>query len=211
MYSIYPAESITGVPQFTHQNRMPPGKTSEKVQTFRELLKAPFQRHKSRGSSPSPAPRPTISRSVQSNAASESSIEESTSTSKGVVSSSRPTHAAGGQSLNPRPPTFPMPARNEAFERAVAVALQKYIDRLSDDDKVAFQSATDVMEKLEELHQDNCCPSTRMQKVQKVLQCVKQFLGSITICIQHSPEVSSLVLGGLNCVLTVTYPLIFQL
>ena len=77
---------------------------------------------------------------------------------------------------------------------------------LSDDDKVAFHSATDVMEKLGELQQETpgtLSPRTT-QKVQKVLQCMKQFMGSIGIFIQHSPEISSLVVGGLNCILTVS-------
>ena len=28
-------------------------------------------------------------------------------------------------------------------------------------------------------------------------------MGSVAICIQHSPEISSLVIGGVNCILTV--------
>ena len=96
-----------------------------------------------------------------------------------------------------------MLVQNEAFQKAT----QEYIDHLSDDDKVAFQSATDIMEKLGELQQGrfriSSSHTTRVQKVQKVLQCVKQFLGSIAICIQHHPEISSLVVGGLNCILTV--------
>ena len=85
------------------------------------------------------------------------------------------------------------------------MAIHKYIDNLSDDDKVAFQSAADVMEMLGELPQGKSrISSAQMQKVQKVLQCVKQFSGSVIICIQHSPQISSLVMGGLNCILTVS-------
>lgn len=96
--------------------------------------------------------------------------------------------------------------KNEAFQQAI----QAYIDNLSSDDKIAFQSATDVMQRLGELQQGKSYISSsyasHMQKAQKVLQCVKQFLGSITICIQHHPEISSLVVGGLNCILTVGTP-----
>ena len=100
-----------------------------------------------------------------------------------------------------------MPVKNEAFLQAI----QEYINNLSNDDKVAFQSATDVMEKLEELQKGKSRTSNshhthmqKVQKVQKVLQSVKQFLVSISICIQHNPEVSSLVVGGLHCILMVS-------
>lgn len=40
-------------------------------------------------------------------------------------------------------------------------------------------------------------------RVEKILQCIKQFVGTVGIFIQYSPEISSLVVGGLNCVLLV--------
>ena len=46
--------------------------------------------------------------------------------------------------------------------------------------------------------------TTLTQKVQKVLQCMKQFLGSVATS-QYHPEVPSLVVGGLNCILTVSF------
>lgn len=201
---------------------MPSGsKTRERVQKFGELLKAPFHRNRSRSSSPSPgsAPVPAFSNAlantpdttVHSNVISGSLIRGSASSTGGGVASSstlvHPAHATGVQPPGPQSPTISVPVKNEAFQKAI----QKYIDNLPDDDKDAFQSATDVMKKLGELQQDNSRISsshtTRVQKVQKVLQCVQQFLGSIAICIQHSPEISSLVVGGLHCILTVsTYP-----
>ena len=39
--------------------------------------------------------------------------------------------------------------------------------------------------------------------MEKVLQCVKSFMGSLVVFIQHSPQISSLVVGGVNCILTV--------
>ena len=105
---------------------------------------------------------------------------------------------------NLQSPAISVPVRNEAFQKAVL----EYIDKLSEDDQEAFQSATDVMEKLEQLPQGGFRISTsytdRMVKVQKVLGCVKKFLGSIAISIQHHPDVSSIVLGGLHYVLTVS-------
>ena len=188
----------------------------------KELLNAPFHHKRSRSSSPSPSPtlrpafNPTTANALDtniiSNVVSGSLTGVGASDSKGIDSSSPPggpRHAAGDQSSNPQPPTASMPTKNKAFERAVAVALQKHIDKLSDDDKAAFRSAKDVMERLGELQQDRSRISdSHTTRVQNVLQCVKQFLGSTTICIQHSPEISSLVVGGLNCVLTVSiYPI----
>ena len=105
---------------------------------------------------------------------------------------------------DPQPPAIAVPLKNEAFQKAI----QECLDNMSDDDKEAFRSATDVIEKLGELQQGksriSSSHTTRTQKVQKVLQCVRQFLGSVAICIQHHPEVSALVVGGLNCILTVS-------
>ena len=111
----------------------------------------------------------------------------------------------GDQHPDPHSPTVCTPVRSEAFQKAI----QEYIDNLSDDDRAAFQSATDVMEKLQDLDQrKTLISSSHTKKAQQVLQCMKQFLGSVSICIQHSPEISSLVVGGLNCILTVPIPLI---
>ena len=189
---------------------MSSSKTSKRAQKFGELLKTPFRRNSSRSPSPSPTliPRPasnntptnTPHTTILSNVLSGSSA----STNTGMTSSSTVTGSTGDQSLNSRLPAFSVPLKNEAFQKAI----QEYVDNLSDDDKVAFHSATDVMEKLGELQQGttriSSSHATRMQKVQKVLQCLNQFLGSIRICIQHSPEISSLVVGGLNCILTVS-------
>lgn len=146
---------------------------------LRKLLDLPF-RGRSRRSSP---------------------IDSNTPASSGIAS---PAHATRSQSPDFQSPAFSVPEKNQAFQKAI----QEYIDNLSEDDKVAFQSATDVMEKLEELQRATTHKSsshtTRMQKVQKVLQCLKRFVGSIAICIQHHPEISSLVVGGFNCILTVS-------
>ena len=181
--------------------------SGEKVRKF---LKSPFNL-RTRNPTPRPAvvhtPADAPDTNVLTNSVSGSLFGAGASTSNGIVSPNtlgETAHAAGDQPFNSQPPTVPMPAKNEAFERAVVVALQKHINSLSDDDKVAFQSATDVMKKLGGLQHDRPHVS---DKVQKVLQCVKKFLGSVAICIQHSPEISSLVVGGLNCALTVSiYP-----
>ena len=108
--------------------------------------------------------------------------------------------ATGDQSLNPRSSEISVPKKNQVFQKAI----QNYIDKLSNDDKEAFQSASDVMDKLGALPPAKSHLSISvMQKLQKVQQYVNQFLGSIAICIQQSLEISSLVMGGLNCILRV--------
>ena len=142
-----------------------------------EFLKAPFHRHHSRSPSRSPTPTPTPSTACTSTPA---------------------------NTPDTPLPAIAVPLKNEAFQKAI----QEYLDNLPDDDKEAFRSATDVIEKLEKLQQGSRISSshtTCKQKAQKVLRCMKQFLESVAICIQHHPEVSSLVVGGLNCILTVSF------
>lgn len=43
--------------------------------------------------------------------------------------------------------------------------------------------------------------SSLTERTQRVLNCINHFLGSISIMIQQSPEISSLVVGGVNCIL----------
>ena len=169
---------------------MPP-KTPSAVQQFGQLLKAPFRR---RGRSQSPSSGHT---SALSNTAAHTpgpTVLSNVISSGGVL-------ATGGQSPNPQATATSTPVQNVAFQQAI----QRYINGLSDDDKAAFQSAANVIEELQrgKSRMSSTHTTTRTQKVQKILQCVNQFLGSVAICIQHHPLVSSLVVGGLHCVLTV--------
>ena len=113
-------------------------------------------------------------------------------------------HVFGGQSSssNPQSPTAPVPAKSEAFKKAV----QEFVDSLSYEDKAAFQSPSDIMERLQAMQncQNSRVSSSLTTRVQDVLQCVKNFLGSISILIQSNPEIASLVVGGINCILTVS-------
>lgn len=151
--------------------------SGKKRESLRGLLKVPFRRQKSRSPSPSPTP----------------------ASPSGLACSNTPPGSPNPQSL-----ATSGPVRNKAFQKAI----QEYIDNLPDDDKMAFQSATDVMERIGELQKDKSRTSSshpcQVQRVQKVLQCVKLFLVSVAICIQQNPEISSLVVGGLNCILTVS-------
>lgn len=116
--------------------------------------------------------------------------------------SAGPIHAAGAHSMNPQLPRPPVPAESDgAFQKAI----QKYVEELSDDDKEAFLSAPNVIERLQDMqgNGESLVSSSLTTRVEKVLQCVKHFMGSLGIFIQQSPEISSLVVGGVNCILTV--------
>lgn len=84
-------------------------------------------------------------------------------------------------------------------------ATREYVKELSDDDKEAFQSAPDIIERLEEMERNRKSPisSSLASRVKKVLQCVQSFMDSLKVFVQQSPEISSLVVGGVNCILTV--------
>ena len=107
-----------------------------------------------------------------------------------------PLHASGAQPADPP---------DEALQKAI----KEYTSKLSDDDKTAFksafQSAPDVIEDLRKMQRDAKSPisSSWAPRVERVLQCIKSFMGSLSIFIQQSPEISSLVVGGVNCILTV--------
>ena len=98
-------------------------------------------------------------------------------------------------------PTPLVPAKDETLQKVI----QEYINQLSDEDKTAFHNAPNIMERLQEVqgNDKSLISSSLITRVEKVLQCVKSFMGSLGIFIQHSPEISSLVVGGVNCVLTV--------
>ena len=133
----------------------------------------------------------------QSRATPAPSRPTSSHVSTSLMPSAGPTHAAGVNFGNLQLPTLPVPAMQKA--------IQEYIGKLSDDDKAAFQSAQNIMERLQEI-QSNGKPlvsSSLASRVEKVLQCVKTFMSSLAIFIQQSPQISSLVVGGVNFVLTV--------
>ena len=104
-----------------------------------------------------------------------------------------PIHATGVQSMSL------VPARDETLQRAI----EEYISKLSDDDKAAFRSAPDIIERLETVQFNSRSPIPGSARVEKVLQCIKYFMSSLSIFIGHHPKISALVLGGVNCILTV--------
>ena len=94
------------------------------------------------------------------------------------------------------------PVLDETLQKVI----QEYITKLSDDDKVAFQSAPNIIEHLQEMQHNSksVISSSLRARVEKVLQCVQNFMGSLSVFIQHHPEISSLVVGGVNCILMVS-------
>ena len=132
--------------------------------------------------------------------------------SRGVPTPSRPAPSNASEGLMPAagahsaktqlPMTPPVPAKKDKVLQKV---IQEYVAKLSDDDRAAFQSAPDIIQCLEEMQRNgkSLISSSLTSRVEKVLQCVKNFMGSLSIFIQQNPEISSLVVGGVNLILTV--------
>ena len=177
---------------------MSSGNTRKRAQQFGEFLGAQFRHKKSRSSSPSATSVPGPSNT------SANTPDTSILVPGPLIRASASSGALAGPAHATQPPATFVQGKNESFQKAI----QEYIDTLSNEDREAFESASDVMEKLGELQQSKFRTSSslniRMQRVQKVLQCVNRFLESIKICIQHSPQISSLAVGGLHCILTVS-------
>lgn len=110
-------------------------------------------------------------------------------------------HATAGPTHTTAPPSLVL-AKDEALQKAI----QEYIGKISNDDKEAFRNAPDIIERLQEMqcNKKPRIPSSFTTRVENVLQCVRCFMSSLAIFIQQSPEISSLVVGGVNCILTVS-------
>ena len=185
---------------------MPPGKREALKNFGRSLVPPSILRDKSsRETSPAPS-RTTPSTASFSNQMSGHPIAGGTGT--GNMASIHttlpgPAHAAGTQPLNLKP-LAPVPPKNQAFQNAIAVILQKHAN-LSDNDKQAFKSAShvDVMAELRRAQQGTSDISGSLTRVQKALDCINRFMGPLATFIQQSPEISSFVVGGLSCILIV--------
>ena len=107
----------------------------------------------------------------------------------------------GGATPAPSRPTSSHGPMDETLQKVI----QEHVKKLSDDDKTAFHSASDIIVRLQEMQGIGkpAISGSLMSRVEKVLQCVKGFMGSLGIFIQQSPEISSLVVGAVNCILTV--------
>ena len=113
-----------------------------------------------------------------------------------------PIHAAGVHSAGIQSPTPQvLPKEDKASQNLI----QGYVNTLSDDDKAAFLSAPNIIERLQEMQCSgkSIISSALTARVGKVLQCVKYFMDSLASCIPLGPEILSLAFGGVNCILTV--------
>ena len=113
------------------------------------------------------------------------------------------------KSNTPGPPGQASPSLSAdpsiASTSAFIKTMQDYVDNLSHDDKEAFRSAPDIIGKLWELQRSQphiTGPLTN--RVQKVVQCMKNFMMSIISVVQPRSEICSLVVDGANSVLTVS-------
>lgn len=110
-------------------------------------------------------------------------------------------HTIGDQSLKIQSSKTSAPVVNELSQKTI----QNYIENLSTDDKKDFQLARDVMK----TPAGSRIPID-ITRIQQMQQCVKEFLGFIANFTSHDPQVSSLGMGGLNCIMTVSaYPIKF--
>ena len=118
----------------------------------------------------------------------------------GPTLSANPMHTAGAHSLN-----FEVSTALMEMGEALQTAIQEYVNKLSDDDKAAFQSAPNIIEHLQAMHLNgkSLISSSLTSRVEKVLQCVKNSLASLGIFVQHSSEITLLVVGGINCIFSV--------
>ena len=114
-------------------------------------------------------------------------------------------HHGQSRAATPTPsrPTSSHASAN-SMDGALQKALQEYVQKLSDDDRAAFQSAPNIMERLQEMQSngETLLSSSLTTRVEKVLQFFKNFMSSLSVFGQQSPEIS-LVVGGVNCILTV--------
>ena len=116
-------------------------------------------------------------------------------------------HASEAHTSDPGSPAVLEPAKNETFQREI----QAYInEKLPEDIKKDFQSASDIMETLQRMqhHQSGSGSQMRISnstsdRVKKVLQCLRHFTGSVENCVRHSSDISSIIIGGANYILTV--------
>ena len=91
---------------------------------------------------------------------------------------------------------------------AFQTAIQEYVKKIPVDDRAAFLSASNIIDRLQQMQDDRkpLISNSLTTRVEKVLQCVNKFMSSLAIFIQQHPDISSLVVGGINCVLTVGTP-----
>jgi hypothetical protein len=111
------------------------------------------------------------------------------------------------QNSGPRADIAPPIHANPAF----LDALKEYEEKLSDEERKEFdpttaaspQSLLSAALQLDTDHRERSSSRSLACRVKKILESMDRFMGVLCIAIQHSPEVSSLVVGGIRCILDV--------
>ncbi|KAF2135402.1 uncharacterized protein K452DRAFT_260720, partial [Aplosporella prunicola CBS 121167] len=97
-----------------------------------------------------------------------------------------------------------------SVKRPDSGALRKHIEKLSGDEKEAFLRASkEITEStllhniktLDDAHKDSSKLRKHAEPLAKFLNLLDRFLGGVTIGIQQSPDISSLVIGGVRLVI----------
>ena len=92
----------------------------------------------------------------------------------------------------------------KSYQSQLQKAIQEYVNQLSDDDKAAFLCAPNIMELIQNSQSGREFHISLTTRVEEVLQCVRAFMSCLGILIPLSPEISSLAVGGINCILAVS-------
>ena len=116
-----------------------------------------------------------------------------------------PTTAPSAWPLSQAPTTAP---RN----RALALAIQRQLDKIPDNEKEAFRVAAKTMDEnnllavarsLDEQHQYSSTFRPQAERIAKFLEFLNRFMRGVAIGIQSNPEISSIVVGAVGVVLDI--------
>lgn len=100
-----------------------------------------------------------------------------------------------------------------AAKDAFTLALERHIETLTDEEKAAFSQIGDMntesllqaVEKLDAEHQAGSTSRRCATKIKGFLDAVNGYLNALAVMVQHSPEISSLIVGGLRLVVDVSH------
>lgn len=111
-------------------------------------------------------------------------------------------------SPSPLPPPVPLPVQRE--NPAFALALKKHIDGLSPEERRVFNNSNititsdSLIERIkdyDETHKGSSNARRWASRIQGFLTAVDGYLKPLSIMIAHSPEISSLVVGGAKLII----------
>jgi hypothetical protein len=121
--------------------------------------------------------------------------------------------ASSPSSVSPPSPTVPnrvTPAPTAPQNLVLNEALEVYLKKLPNKEKVAFTKAYDTkdeqtllsdVQQYDEVHKDSSSFRPQAERLSKILGLLNSFMGGVAIGIQASPEISSLVVGAVRIVI----------